>query len=123
MHLKRLENYIVQLGIRRVNSSTSVFIDSDEVIKDLMEILIHEESLIPDFVVDGDTLTDPGYYQSVDDFDIYDYELENDDDQFFGSDTNENYLRQYGDRMKKLALVLLGVCIGLTGFIVGFFVA
>jgi hypothetical protein len=94
-----------------------------------MEILIQEESLIPDFVIDGDTMVNPQRQLIGIDHGFYDYDREAEDDYFFGDDSffdNEDAeyeLRRYGDRMKKIAIVLLGVSIGLVGFIVGFFAA
>jgi hypothetical protein len=95
MYLKHLEDYVVELASTSLES-TGEFTNTSEVVSRLMEIIVLEESLIPDFVINGD---------SESDF----------EDMFFGPDELET--------MKILALLGVAVITGLVGFLVGFFVA
>lgn len=110
MYLQHLENYIVKLGIDRVSNNSSAFLDADVVIGDLMNILLEEESLIPDFVVSGDSPQDPdGYLESYRDF-FVDY-------------SDEEQIQEMGDSMKKMMWLMLAASFGLIGFLFGFFTA
>lgn len=112
MYLQRLENYIVDLGLERMNSESTVFLDADTVIADLVDILIEEERLIPDFVVNHNNITDEDY------LDIYEFSSTDDHD----SDVTYDLVR-IEEMMKRFMLVLLPVGIGLIGFLLGFFTA
>jgi len=106
MYLKHLEDYVVELASTSLES-TGEFTNTSEVVSRLMEIIVLEESLIPDFVINGD---------SESDF----------EDMFFGPDELDDNLRKksaYGEMMKILALLGVAVITGLVGFLVGFFVA
>lgn len=120
MHLQRLENYIVELGMLRVEQREGAMIDVDDVISDLMEILIEEESLIPDISVDGDSrsyeFSDVGFVNFEDDsFDT-----------FFGESSdvyNDDFKQQEKLLMRVMFLLACGVAIGLVGYLIGFFTA
>lgn len=112
MYLQRLENYIVDLGLERMNSESTVFLDADTVIADLVDILIEEERLIPDFVINHNNITDDDY------LDIYEFGGTDDHD----SDVTYDLVR-IEEMMKRFMLVLLPVGIGLIGFLLGFFTA
>jgi hypothetical protein len=108
MHLQLLEDYIAELATGRLDEGEE-FQQTDEIVRRLMDILIVEESRIPDFIIDGDH--------------IYDYDSESNDmvialhDDFF-------YVEEI---MKKMIWTMVTVVIagftGLIGFLYGFFTA
>ena len=106
MHLRHLEDYVVELASKNIDS-TAEFVSIDDVVSRLMQIIVIEERLIPDFVIDGDTLS---HFE----------------DDFFGIDEysanlpkNEND----GGNMKILSWFCGTLVIGAICFLIGFFVA
>jgi len=94
-----------------MNSESTVFLDADIVIGNLVDILIEEERLIPDFVVN---------HKGADDDYLDIYEFGNDTD--YSSDITYEVAR-IEELMKRLMLVVISVGIGVIGFLVGFFSA
>jgi hypothetical protein len=106
MYLKHLEDYVVELASTTLEN-TGEFTSTGEVVSRLMEILVLEESLIPDFVVNGD---------SVSEF----------EDSFFGVneyDANLHNKSAEGEKMKTLAWLGIALITGAVGFIIGFLTA
>jgi hypothetical protein len=120
MHLRSLENYIVQLGVSRINSTTTAFLDADEVLSDLIKILLEEESNIPDFVVnDGRHISDESFMESYDGF--FDDYVESDSDRF--EEDLSNDVSSMEVSMKRFFWFSITVAVGLIGFLTGFFSA
>lgn len=107
MHLSVLEDYIAELANHTLEG-TSEFESIDEIVRRLMDILIVEESRIPDFVINGDH--------------FYDYDTELDDEDFFVPAIKEDFLRME-KIMKKLIWVMMTTFVGITCFLYGFFTA
>lgn len=107
MHLRELENYIAELASKTLESN-GAFEDTEEIVRRLMDILIIEESRIPDFVIDGDS--------------IYNYDEE---ECYFCIDSTESVCVE--DIMKKtiwtMATIIVAGFTGLIGFLYGFFTA
>lgn len=106
MHLKYLEDYVVELASRNLDN-TGEFISTGDVVSRLMEIIVIEERLIPDFVVDGDSLNTF-------------------EDDFFNIDKDPDSLSVEqidGGAMKLLAWIGSTIIIGAICFLIGFFVA
>ena len=107
MHLSVLEDYIAELANHTLEG-TSEFESIDEIVRRLMDILIVEESRIPDFVINGDH--------------FYDYDTELDDEDFFVPAIKEDFLRME-KIMKKLIWVMMTTFVGIICFFYGFFSA
>ena len=106
MYLKHLEDYVVELASTTLEN-TGEFTSTGEVVSRLMEILVLEESLIPDFVINGNSAS----------------EFE---DLFFGVDEYDANLHKKsadGEKMKILAWLGIAVITGVVGFLIGFFTA
>ena len=106
MHLKHLEDYVVELASTTLEN-TGEFTSTGEVVSRLMEILVLEESLIPDFVVNGDSVSEfEGSFFGVNEY-----------------DANLHRKSADGEKMKTLAWLGIAVITGVVGFLVGFFTA
>ena len=106
MYLKHLEDYVVELASTSLEN-TGEFTSTGEVVSRLMEIIVMEESLIPDFVINGDSSS----------------EFE---DLFFGVDEYDANLHRKsedGEKMKVLAWLGVAATTGMVGFLIGFFSA
>lgn len=108
MHLQYLEDYIAELATKGLDGGEA-FQETDEIVRRLMDILIAEESRIPDFIIDGDHL--------------YDYDIEDDD--IFSAP--EEFFPNTEEVMKRaiwtMATVVIAGFSGLIGFLYGFFTA
>ena len=107
MHLSVLEDYIAELANHTLEG-TSEFQSIDEIVRRLMDILIVEESRIPDFLIDGDH--------------IYDYDSEIDNEYIFVPAAKSDFLKME-EFMKKLIWVAATALVGITCFFYGFFTA
>jgi hypothetical protein len=107
MHLSALEDYIAELANHSLEG-TSEFQSNDEIVRRLMDILIVEESRIPDFIINGDH--------------FYDYDTELDNEDFFVPAIKEDFLRME-EIVKKLIWVMMTTFVGITCFLYGFFSA
>jgi hypothetical protein len=108
MHLKLLEDYIAELATKGLDGGED-FQETDEIVRRLMDILIVEESRIPDFIIDGDH--------------IYDYDYES-----YHYEGNSNSVTINAEEiMKKTIWTIITVVVagftGLAGFLYGFFTA
>lgn len=106
MYLRHLEDYVVELASTTLEN-TGEFVSTGEVVSRLMEIIVIEESLVPDFVIDGDSVPE---FESL----------------FF--DVNEHHANIHrkstnGEKMKLLACLIVALVTGAVGFIIGFLVA
>lgn len=120
MYLRHLEDYIVKLGMLRVEQREGAMIAVDDVMGDLMEILIEEESLIPDMCVDGDSR-----YHEFSDVGFVDFE-DSEFDDFFGESSDvyaDDFKQQEKILMRLMFLLACGVVVGLIGYLIGFFTA
>lgn len=116
MYLQKLEDYIVELGMMSVDGEGGAFVDVDEVILNLMDILIVEESLIPDFVVSGNS--GDGFIEPVDD-DEFDMSYFCDDFTYWEENT-----KKLGDAMlKAISRVSFVLTVALIAYLFGFFTA
>lgn len=106
MHLKHLEDYVVELASSNLDN-TGEFISTSDVVSRLMEIIVIEEQLIPDFIVDGDSI----HRFEEDFFFVDDYS-----DNLQGNSTN-------GGKMKLMAWLGGTILVGAICFLIGFFVA
>jgi len=107
MHLRALEDYIAELASDSIDGR-SEFQSTDEIVRRLMDIIILEESRIPDFIIDGDH--------------IYDYDSEIDNEYIFVPTTKNDFLR-VEEFMKRLIWAMTTVFVGITCFLYGFFTA
>jgi hypothetical protein len=107
MHLRVLEDYIAELASDSIDGR-SEFQSTDEIVRRLMDIIILEESRIPDFLIDGDH--------------IYDYDSEIDNEYIFVPATKSDFLKME-EFMKKLIWVAATALVGITCFFYGFFTA
>lgn len=107
MHLSTLEDYIAELANDSLEGRNE-FQSTDEVVRRLMDILIVEESRIPDFIIDGDH--------------IYDYDLEIDDEYVYVPVIRNDFARME-ELMKKLIWAIATTFVGITCFLYGFFTA
>jgi len=107
MHLSALEDYIAELANHSLEG-TSEFQSNDEIVRRLMDILIVEESRIPDFIINGDHL--------------YDYDSELDNEDFFVPVIKEDFLPME-EIMKKFIWVMMTTFVGIICFFYGFFSA
>lgn len=106
MYLKHLEDYVVELASTSLES-TGEFTNTGEVVSRLMQIIVLEESLIPDFVINGDSVSEfEGLFFGVNEY-----------------DANLHKKSRDGGTMKILAWLGVAAITGLVGFLVGFFVA
>jgi len=106
MHLRHLEDYVVELASSNLDN-TGEFISTSDVVSRLMEIIVIEEQLIPDFVVDGDS-----FHKFEDDY--------------FGINAYSDNLperNETGDKMKLIAWLGGTILVGGICFLIGFFVA
>lgn len=108
MHLQLLEDYIAELATEALEGGQE-FQETDEIVRRLIDILIIEESRIPDFIIDGDHLDDY-------DLELYDFESEERPSRLNPEET-----------MKKTIWTMITVVVagftGLIGFLYGFFTA
>ena len=107
MHLRVLEDYIAELASDSIDGR-SEFQSTDEIVRRLMDIIILEESRIPDFLIDGDH--------------IYDYDSEIDNEYIFVPATKSDFLKME-EFMKKLIWVAATALVGIACFFYGFFTA
>lgn len=108
MHLHILENYIAELTGEYLSEYydphnigySEPLIDKSKVISDLMQILVEQEKLFPDFPIDGDMI---------------DYHQRNNLKQKLNKEENE--------KMKKIAWFGMTAIISSICFLIGFFSA
>lgn len=120
MYLQSLENYIVELSVDRVNSTTTVFLDADEVIRDLIHILLEEEAHIPDFVVnDGKHVPEDAY---LDDYRGFFDSYDDGECCYLDGDLIED-VSSVEVNVKRFLWLCVTIGVGLVGFLTGFFSA
>lgn len=106
MYLRHLEDYVVELASTTLEN-TGEFTSTGEVVSRLMEILVLEESLIPDFVVNGDSVSEfEGSFFGVNEY-----------------DANLHKKSAEGEKMKVVAWLGVAALTGAVGFIIGFLAA
>lgn len=123
MHLNILENYIcdlMQMSLEKPNTKRRL----DLICGELMDVLIQQERVLPDFVIDGDSKMIISYGTFADTGTV-----NHDKQQQPSSNINQSngiydqQAREKDDSMKKVAwlgttAIISGIC-----FLIGFFVA